>query len=152
MPEPSAKQKVNGHIAVSSAFLLVALAGWGGFAYSARSAAEQRSEFGAQVQRLKAEQNELRSERDRLLAEHRDGAAKDAELEYLRKRVAEAEADGRVVGDERDRARAELSAATQEIAALQERLTQSEAEPPSATGTTRSVRRRGFRGQRSRTR
>ena len=152
MPERSAKQKVNGHIAVSSAFLLAALAGWGGFAYSARSAAERTSEFAVQMQRFRAEQNELRSERDRLVATQRERTTQDAEVDYLRKRVETLEAGSRALGEERDQARAELSAARQEVAALQERLAQAEAEPPSATGTTGPARRRGFRGQRSRAR
>src|SRR5215210_3975263 len=108
MPEPSASHKVNGHIAASSAFLLLALAGWGGFAYSARSAAEHGAALATQMQRIRTEQDELRAERDRLRADYRDSTARLAELDHLRGRVAALEADGRVASEERDQARAEL--------------------------------------------
>src|SRR5215217_8080706 len=146
MPETSASHKVNGHIAVSSAFLLLALAGWGGFAYSARTAAEQRVTLATQMQRIRTEQDEMRAERDRLRADYRDSTARLAEVEHMRSKVATLEADGRAASEERDQARAELASARKEIATLQERLEQAEAEPPSATGGTRSGRR-GSGGQ-----
>jgi chromosome segregation ATPase len=151
MAGPAASQKVNGHIAVSSAFLLLALAGWGGFAYSARSAAQQRATLAAEVQRFRSEQDELRAERDRARAAQRDASQQLADLENLRKRLASLEAESRAAGDERDRAQAELDAARQEVSTLRERLEQAEADPPSTTGGT-GVARRGARGQRARSR
>jgi len=148
----SSTQGLNVHIAFSSLFLVLALAGWGGFAYSERTAAERQADLAASLQRIRTEQETLRAERDRLLSEHRARAAEAAEVDYLRNRVAALEADGRVLGEEREQARAGLAAARQELAALQERLEQAEAEPPSATGATRSARRRGLRGERSRSR
>src|SRR5215211_1741185 len=75
MPETLASHKVNGHIAVSSAFLLLALAGWGGFAYSARTAGQQRVTLATQMQRIRTEQDEMRAERDRLRTERIRGSA-----------------------------------------------------------------------------
>jgi peptidoglycan hydrolase CwlO-like protein len=100
----------------------------------------------AQVQRVRSEQDGLRAERVRLQAEHRDASQHLAELDYLRNRVATIEAQLRTASGERDQARAELTAAQQEIATLKERLDQAEADPPATTGTTRN-RRRGSRSR-----
>ena len=147
MADRTGKQKLNGHIAVSSAFLLLALAGWGTLGYTARSAAERQTELAAELRRMRSEQEDLRAERDRLAAEQRNRVSQAAEVAYLTNRVAALEAEGRTLAQDRDQARAELAGVQQQLAAAQERLSQpAEADNASATGaTTRSAGRRSFR-------
>ncbi|HEX2137932.1 MAG TPA: hypothetical protein VHG30_18915 [Microvirga sp.] len=153
MLDRTGTHKLNRHIAVSSAFLVLALAGWGAFAYTARSSAEQQSALAEQVRRISVEHEQLRSERDRLMAEQRDRSALTAEVDYLTSRVTALEVETRTLAQDRDRARAELAAAQQENASLQERTSeQVDADGASATGTTSKPTRRGFRGRRTRSR
>jgi outer membrane murein-binding lipoprotein Lpp len=151
MPGRTADRGLNRHILVSSVFLVLALAGWAGLAYSARSSAVRQDEIAEQVRRIESEHRELRAERDRLLSEQRERASLAAENDYLRSRVTALEAEGRTLAQDRDQVRTDLAAARQELAAVQERLSQqqSEAENAAATGATRSARRRGFRSSRS---
>jgi uncharacterized protein (DUF3084 family) len=151
MPGRSADGGLNRHILVSSLFLVLALAGWAGLAYSARSSALRQDEIAEQVRRIESEHHELRAERDRLLSERRERASLVTENDDLRSRVTALEAEARTVTQDRDQARTDLAASRQELAAVQERLSQlqSEAENAAATGATRSARRRGVRSPRS---
>jgi chromosome segregation ATPase len=151
MPGRTPDHGLNRHILVSSVFLLLALAGWAGLAYSARSSSLRQDEIAEQVRRIESEHQQLRAERDRLLSEQRERASLSAENDRLRDRVTALEAEGRTLAEDRDRARADLTGVRQELAAAQERLSQqqSEAENAAGTGATRSARRRPDRSSRS---
>ena len=98
---------------------LLALAGWGTFAYAARRSAATQQQLQEQVGELKVSQGQLMAERDQARAEVADLNARRDQLTA-----------------ERDEAKAQLTAAQQGVAALTKRLEEAQAKA-AETGSTR---------------
>src|SRR3954469_7711010 len=107
--------------ALSLVLGLLAVAGWGAFAYVATSAAEAQQRLNEQVAELKRGQEQLMSERDQAKA---DVVTVKASRDQL-------------VADRVD-AQAQLSVAREEITMLQKQLEQLQARV-SATGSVRAL-------------
>ena len=104
--------------ALSVALGLVALAGWGAFAYAAQSSAAAQGQLRDELTQLRQELTQLRTTQHNLAAE-RDNAKAQAAQSLA----------------ERDDARRQLEAAQQDASALRKRLSEFEAKA-SVTGGT----------------
>ena len=106
--------------ALSLALGLLAVAGWGAFAYALRSSAETEQRLTEQVAELTRGQEQLIAERDQARAE-----------------VADLKASRNQLIADRVEAQAQLTVAREEIAMLQKQLEQLQAKA-SATGSVRA--------------
>src|SRR5215210_671765 len=110
MSETGTGRNVNMLRVFSLIISLLALAGWGSFAYAAKTSGTTQQQLQEQVAELKISQGQLIAERDQARAELADLKASRDQLMA-----------------EREEAKAQLTAARDEIATLQRRLDEAQA-------------------------
>lgn len=126
MSEMGITRNVTALRALSLIMGLLAVAGWGTFAYAAKSSATAQQRLSEQVGELKVSQGQLIAERDEA----------KAQLAAARDELADLKAGRDQLFAERDEARAQLAAAREEVTALTKRLEEAQAKA-SQTGSVR---------------
>jgi Tfp pilus assembly protein PilV len=138
MSEMGAPRTVNTLRALSLVLGLLALAGWGTYAYAAKSSAAAQQRLSEQVGELKVREGQLIAERDEA----------KAQLAATQDEVADLKANRDQLLAERDEAKAQLAAAREEITTLQKRLEEAQAKA-SETGSLRAPTPSGNPGRSS---
>ena len=105
MSEAGVTGRVNRFRVLSIVMSLLALTGWGAFAYAAHSSATTQHQFREEVTRVRQEMTQLKSSQEQLLAERDQArtqlAAAQQELAALTKRLEEAQEKGSQTGSVR---------------------------------------------------
>ena len=139
-------ERLHLHIGLSVVFLLLALSGWGAFAYVAQSNRAAEVAVREQMERLSADRVQLNAEIDQLRKALQRQQEVEREMTETRGRQLTARNEITDLTRARDQVQAELAAAREEAAALTTQLADAN-ERVSRTGT---ISRRTGRSSRQR--
>jgi septal ring factor EnvC (AmiA/AmiB activator) len=139
-------ERMHLHIGLSVIFLLLALSGWGAFAYVAQSNRTADAAVREQIERLSSDRVQLSAEIDQLRKALQRQQEVEREMTETRGQLAAARSEIADLTRARDQAQAELATARDEAAALTTQLNEAN-ERVSRTG---AISRRTGRPNRSR--
>ena len=139
-------ERLHLHIGLSMMFLLLALAGWGCFAYVVRSNVSSDAEVRAQIERLTTDRVQLAGEIEQLRTALQRQQEVEREMTEMRGQLVGLRTENADLALARERIEAELAASRDEVTSLTGQLNEAN-ERVSRTGaiarrTARSGRRR----------
>lgn len=139
-------ERLHLHIGLSVVFLLLALSGWGAFAFVTQSNRTADAEMRAQVERQASERTSLNAEIDQLRTALQRQQVLEREQTEMREQLAALRTENTDLARARDQAQAELATTREEVTALTTQLAEAN-ERVSRTGT---ISRRTGRSSRQR--
>src|SRR5215211_9198220 len=120
MAQMDLERRLNANRALSVTMSFLALVGWGAFAYAAGSSTSAERDLRAELAQLKANQDQLRAERD----QHQ---AAVGDLTQLQAKLVSARGELDTLAQKREQAGAQVAAARQELIVLTKRRAERQA-------------------------